>query len=279
VLTNSKNAGTAADIDYGRIMLGGGTSGQTVDNYQNFPVNWSVENGPVQYGLVAPFKNVATYNGLTYIRQIANIADPSKVTANNPYGYRIAVPAVGVSGQPGYVPAVTAGRSFSISSSVNKALFFANTLSMFNGRLQLLTGVRLQDIYRITVNNGLSAPQIIKLTRTAGSAGLSYQVAPSLHVYGSVSNSYTFPSILNDPYGFPIKYPEGMGKEAGIKVNTSDQKISGTIAFFHTASKNESFAFSSTLVPYINPTGLNGQAQIGPGIPAANINVDKVTKG
>jgi hypothetical protein len=32
-------------------------------------------------------------------------------------------------------------------------------------------------------------------------------------------------------------------------------------------------------VPYINPTGLNGQAFVGPGIPAANVNVDKVTKG
>ncbi len=48
VLTNSKNAGTAADIDYGRIMLGGGTSGQSQDNYQLAPVTWNVDNGPVQ---------------------------------------------------------------------------------------------------------------------------------------------------------------------------------------------------------------------------------------
>ena len=268
VLTNSRNAGTTADIDFGRIMLGGGTSGQTQDNFQNSPVTWSVNDGPVQYALAAPFTNAVSYNGSTYVRLPGNFADSSKTSPSNPFGYRI--PATG---------GITAGRSFTISTSTNKALFFANTLSLFHDKLQLLTGARIQDIYRLTINNGLSFPQIIKLSHTSGSAGLSYELTPTLHLYGTASDSYTFPSILNDPYGFPIKYPQGLGKEAGIKINTPDQRISGTIAAYHTTSKNEAFALSSTLVPFINPTGLNGQANLGPGIPAGNINVDKVTRG
>ena len=279
ILVNSKNAGTAADIDYGRIMLGGGTSGQTTDNYQNFPVQWSVNNGPVQYPLVAPFTNVATYNGYTYIRQLGNQADPTKTSPSNPFGYRIPVTAVGTVGQPGYVAAVTAGRSFSVSTSISKAVFFANTLSFLDGRLQLLTGGRVQATYRETINNGLSFPQIVSLTHRSGSAGLSYEVLRNMRLYASVSDSYTFPSLLNDPYGYPIKYPQGLGKEVGVKLDTPDQRYSGTIALYHTSSKNEAYAFSSTLVPYINPTGLNGQALVGPGIPAANVNVDKETKG
>lgn len=279
VLNNSRNAGTAADLDYGRIMLGGGTSGQTADNYQNFPVQWSVNDGPVHYPLVAPFTNVVTYNGYTYIRQLGNLADRSKASPSNPFGYRIAVPAVGIAGQPGYVVAITAGRSFSIATSISKAVFFANTLSFLDGRLQLLTGGRLQETYRLTINNGLSFPQIVSLTNRSGSAGLSYEAIRNVRIYAGFSNSYTFPSQLNDPYGFPLRYPQGVGKEVGVKLNTPDQRYSGTIAFYHTSAKNESFAFSSTLVPYINPTGLNGQAYVGPGIPAGNVNVDKETKG
>jgi hypothetical protein len=279
VLTNSKNAGTAADIDFGRIMLGGGTAGQTADNYQNLPVQWSVNNGPVQYPLVAPFTNVVSYGGYTYVRQLGNLADPSRVSASNPYGYRVAVPQVGTAGQPGYVAAISAGRSFSISTSTTKAAFFANTLSMLDGRLQLLTGGRLQGTYRDTINNGLAAPQLVNLTHRSGSIGLSYEVLRHVRLYANLSDSYTFPSLINDPYGYPLKYPQGLGKEAGIKLSTADQRYSGTLAFYNNSSKNEAYAFSSTLVPYINPTGLNGQAYVGPGIPAANVNVDKVTKG
>ena len=279
VLTNSRNAGTAADIDFGRTMMGGGTSGLTADNFQNNPITWNVDNGPVLHALVAPFSNVARYNGNTYVRQPGNLANPTLISPSNPYGYRIPVAQVGVAGQPGFQAAVTAGRSFTVSTSINKALFFANTLSLFHDKLQVLTGVRLQDTYRLTINNGLSFPQIIKLSNTSGSVGLSYGLMRNLHVYGNLSDSRTFPSILNDPYGFPIKYPQGLGKEVGIKLDTPDGKWSGTLAGYHTSSKNESFAFSSTLVPLINPTGLNGQANLGPGIPGANVNVEKVTKG
>jgi len=279
VLTNSKNAGTAADLDFGRIMLGGGTSGQTLDNYQNLPVQWSVNNGPVQYPLVAPFTNVATYGGYPYLRQLGNLADPARQSPSNPYGYRIAVPQVGNPGQPGYTPAVSAGRSFSIATSITKAAFFANTLSLLDGRLQVLTGGRVQGTYRDTINNGLSAPQLVNLTHRSGSAGLSFEAVRHVRVYATISDSYTFPSLLNDPYGYPIKYPQGLGKEVGLKLNTPDQRYSGTLAFYNNSSKNEAYAFSSSLVPYINPTGLNGQAYVGPGIPAANVNVDKVTKG
>jgi hypothetical protein len=82
-------------------------------------------------------------------------------------------------------------------------------------------------------------------------------------------------STFADPYGKFARSANGLGKEAGVKVASEDGKLSATIALYNTSSKNELYAFTSTLTNDINPTGLNGRYG-----PAGNtINVDRESRG
>ena len=248
----------ATNIDFGRTYLG-------------TPVRevWTVQNGPIKYPLWAPFSNVINYAGNTYVRQLGNISNPNLQSLNNPLGLALG------------------GRGYLVRHTITSGLFAANTLSFFNDKLEILSGVRFQHFYREQMNQGVAvAPKgttdnqatlIYKQKPASFSVGANYAVNHSLYLYANASDSYNPPAAqLNDPYGNAPSTAKGLGEEVGLKIATPDGRYSGSISYFATQSHNEQYAITSTLELDINPTaGLNGGYRNA----SVYINVDRKSSG
>src|SRR5690606_22404535 len=99
---------------------------------------WSVENGPVKRPLYEPASDRIVIDGVTYIRDVANPADPSRVTPENPLG-------------------VTLGGSVHYRVSRKMHGFFgANNTEWLEGRLNTLLGFRLQNAFIKTMTQGVA---------------------------------------------------------------------------------------------------------------------------
>lgn len=98
-------------------------------------------------------------------------------------------------------------------------------------RLVLLAGIRRHEYERY---NLLAAPASQfdgKATDTTPQLGISFEVMPSLSVFGSYSESYR-PQLGEDELGNSFDPLAGEGFEAGVKVEMLDGKLVGTASYF-----------------------------------------------
>ncbi|MSU48989.1 MAG: hypothetical protein EXS37_07885 [Opitutus sp.] len=249
------NPATASNLEWGRTVLGTPTR-----------LVWAVGEGPKKYPFWKPFTTQMTYNGVTWGKDLANFSDKSQISPNNPLGLRLG------------------GRQFIIRHTINKGVFGANTLSLLNGRLEVLSGFRVAPVHRVQMNQGVAIPvngdnqatALIEKTAASFSFGANYGINSWLRAYVNVSDSYNPPAAqANDPYGVGPKVAHGIGEEIGLKVTNAEGTLSGTVAYYRTNSKNEQYAVTSTLQLAINPTGLNGQYNAS----SVWINVDRKSEG
>jgi outer membrane receptor protein involved in Fe transport len=249
------NPATASNLEFGRTVLGTPTR-----------LTWAVGDGPKRNPFWQPFATHVSYNGANWAKGLANFSDPALISPSNPLGLRLG------------------GRQYLNRHTINKGIFGANTLSLFNSRLQLLSGFRIAPVYRVQYNQGVATPingdyqttALIKKTAASFSVGANYALTSALRVYANVSDSYNPPaSQANDPYGAGPKVAHGFGSETGLKLTNATGTLSGTLAYYRTSSKNEQYAITSTLQLAINPTGLNGQYNYS----SVWINVDRKSEG
>lgn len=249
------NPATASNLEFGRTVLGTPTR-----------LIWAVGDGPLRNPFWAPYSTHVTYNGVNWAKDLANFSDPALISPNNPLGLRLG------------------GRQYLNRHTINKGIFGANTLSLLNGRLDVLSGFRVAPVYRVQYNQGVALPvngdnqatALIEKTAASFSAGANYALNTWLRAYVNISDSYNPPaSQANDPYGVGPKVAHGLGKEVGLKVTNASGTLSGSLAYYRTNSKNEQYAVTSTLQLAINPTGLNGQYNAS----SVWINVDRESRG
>ena len=200
---------------------------------------WSIANGNVQYALVqAKFAPRVTVGGINYVRQINNEIDPALISPANPLG-------------------VTNSQQYEISKLYNKGFYAVNYTDWMHGRLTTLAGVRLANSFVESSNS--SGAQLVQGTTTNIDFGVTYGLASWLRAYADLSTAYEPPQAVQfDPRGNLPKVANSDSGEMGLKFNNAARTFSGSIAVYHTQSKNEQFEISSTLENDINPTGLNG---------------------
>lgn len=194
-----------------------------------------------------------TYNGNNYVYMHQNQINPALVSPNNPLG-------------------VTGSGLYTANQNIYSAPYIANTTQWLDRRLETLTGFRYDRAY-----NNLNNPRNTAHTNLylpSFTAGANYAVRDWLRPYFSVSDSYN-PGHVFGPYGLGPETSKALGEEVGVKVQNATGTISGSLAVFHTKSKNEQYTISTTLVNNINPTGLNGRLDS----PSTTIAVDRVSKG
>ena len=250
-----------ADSNFSPIV---GTS-TTNNGYTNLPTLWwAVPNGPVQQPLFNPEQTKITYNGANYVRAVTNYGSPSLISPSNPEG---------LSGH--------GSGDFRHTSDIQSGIFLANYLDMFDGKLELLSGMRTgKSYYRNVVEASAPNPPSVLSEKDASfttfSEGVNVKVHGNLRAYAEVSDSDNPPnSAAFDPYGHPVGIAHGLGEEAGLKYTNPATKLSGWIAVYHANSKNEEYSFTSTIVTDINPSGLNGQYGAASNI----VNVNRNTQG
>ena len=227
-------------------------------------VYWAVPNGPVMQPLWPRYASRITYNGVNYVRVVPNDTVAALISPTNPEG---------LSG--------TGSGDFRHTSDIQGGFYGANYSDWLHGRLTTLIGFRTGKTYSRSATEATapSPPSVLSETSTrytAFNAGANYAVTSWLRPYVEVSDNYSPPSIgAADPYGNFTKTSNGIGEEVGLKANNASSTFSGSIAVYHTNSKNESMQFTSTVQNDINPAGLNGRSG-----PSGNtINIDRKTQG
>ncbi|MGH8016984.1 MAG: TonB-dependent siderophore receptor [Opitutaceae bacterium] len=238
-----------ANRDFGRTSLGRPAASR---------LRWSVQDGPVKHPFWEPFATHMTHptTGLLYVRAPGNFENTFPVTPNNPLGVN------------------PNGRAHTRSYLRSRGVFAANTLNLFDNRLDVLSGFRFSDLYRFEANQAQIA--LVDETNFSYSLGVNYHVNSWLSLYVNGSDSYNTPDTPSrDPHGAVPGTSHGIGTEFGFKAGGSDGRISGSVAFYAVKSEDEPFRIQGSLRDDINPSGLNGAH----GEKGGNISVDRQTRG
>ncbi len=103
---------------------------------------------------------------------------------------------------------------------------------------------------------------------SAPSAGLVYQVTPSVGIFGSYLESFQVPTNTNS-FQELLPNREGVSVETGVKLDFFDRKLTGTVSYFDTTDKNRAVTDSSAF--NINTRDINGLGPRDPGFDAGNL--------
>ena len=247
-----------ADTDWNIIVAPGSTftsanSGRTPLAQQR----WSINDGPVLYPFANPARDRAVYNGVNYVRALANQPQASLVTPANPLG----VPLTG---------------NYIQTKIFNKGFYGVNYTQWLDGKLNTLVGFRTGDYLSDRFQQPVGRSRWLTAVATTNfNVGVDWNLHRWLHPYVSYSDSVQPPFLANasDPYGHPPTASHGIGGEAGLKFNTADRRFSGTLCAFMVTAEDDLYSVNGAIAQDINPTGLNG------GGGGATVNVDRVTTG
>jgi iron complex outermembrane recepter protein len=103
---------------------------------------------------------------------------------------------------------------------------------------------------------------------SAPSAGIVYQVTPSIGIYSSYLESFQVPTNTNS-FQELLPNREGVSFETGVKLDFLDRKVTGTISHFDTTDKNRAVTDSSAF--NINTRDINGLGPRDSGFDANNL--------
>ncbi|MEO7412931.1 MAG: TonB-dependent receptor plug domain-containing protein [Opitutaceae bacterium] len=103
---------------------------------------------------------------------------------------------------------------------------------------------------------------------SAPSAGIVWQVKPSIGIFSSYLESFQVPTNTNS-FQELLPNREGVSYETGVKLDFFDRKITGTLSHFDTTDKNRAVTDSSAF--NINTRDINGNGPRDPGFDANNL--------
>lgn len=132
-----------------------------------------------------------------------------------------------VIGKP-YAPAVPAPATWAIVSNTSTSRnegwtgYVQESVNFFKNKLIAVGGVRyVSDSATVQVGKTAIVPQV----------GAVFKFLPTMSVYGSYAESYT-PLVGVDLIGRPLVDTVGKSKEVGLKFNTLNEHLFGTITYF-----------------------------------------------
>jgi iron complex outermembrane recepter protein len=145
--------------------------------------------------------------------------------------------------------------TFSRGRSINFGV--QDNLSAFADRLNVVLGVRRDRAHQTSLNrrNGATSDTINQ--QTSSRAGLVYKVVPAIGVFGNWSETFT-PLNGFDALGSPLRNQIGTIREAGLKADALEGRLTATVSLFDLKQNN------ATRTVVVNPTtGVTGALQVG----------------
>jgi outer membrane receptor protein involved in Fe transport len=237
---------------------------------------WPVGSSPVERPYQRPgwLSPRITVGGANYVRMVSNPRDPAWVRPNNPLGLAQLAGLPGVSGNNHL------GHQW---ESRVAGFYAANQTGWFHDRFITLVGLRSNDNFRRTPNitAGQTEPWSESAKRNQSyNLGVNVGVLEWLRAFYSFSSTYQSALVnANDPLGNAPRPSSGTGHEAGLKFNTRDGRLSGSLQVYTTNSKDEMINAGTGVRDLVNPNGLNG-AHNGPaGGKNQWVNLDRTTRG
>ena len=217
---------------------------------------YPIGGGILKYPLMSLGATQITLNGVNYVRQSTNQANPALVSPTNPLGL--------------------ASTNLNQHNQLdNKGVFAVNLTQWMDGKLNTLMGVRANANFDSQLQYPPNAYRLSKINSVDYDVGADYAVRSWLRPYFSVSDAITPPQVLTpDPAGNNPQAGRGLGGEIGIKFNNASHTVSGSLAFYVAKGTNEEYTIPTTAENDINPTGLNGRGNIG-----TYVDVDRASHG
>jgi len=237
-----------------------------------WPVGSSpVKNPIVRSGWVSPR---VTIDGVNYARMPQNPRDPAWVRPNNPLGLATLAGLQGVSGANNF------GHHWENRTA---GVYTSNYTSWFNDHFGTLVGIRANETFKRTPNITATVAEPwaeSTKTNTSYNLGLNVRIRDWLRVYYSLSSTYNTALVnANDPLGNAPRPSTGTGQEVGFKFNTRDGRLSGSVQYFATDSKDEMVNAGAAVRDLINPVGLNSSHDGPAGGRNQWVNLDRTTSG
>lgn len=228
-----------------------------------FPtVYWPLTKTPIREQYFAPQQKHVTVNGVNYVQMIPNYPVASLIGPGNP---------LGLSGH--------GSGDYRIGKAINSGVYLANNTAWLDNALTSLVGVRFgrtDELNQLETGFATSGDLAAASHTTSFNAGLNYRLLSWLYPYVTASSSFDAPAVLSaNPLGQAPGVAHAVGEEVGVKIIGPNDWISGSVAVFHTNSKNEQYSFTSTLTNDINPSGLNGRF----GAVSNFVTLDRQTQG
>ncbi len=131
----------------------------------------------------------------------------------------------------------------------------------FKGRCESMMGVRI-DRARLTnvlINAGTVDP-LFDHREPTGLIGGVFRVTRAVAVYANYAKSFLGVTTLRrDPDNELLPVSTGYGREAGVKLDLFDARVSGSLAYYENDSSNESVNMGAATQNIIDPNGLNGR--------------------
>ncbi len=217
---------------------------------------YAIGSGVQKYPLFSLGATRITLNGVNYVRQSTNQANPALVSPTNPLG----------------LPATNLNQH---NELVNKGVFAVNLTEWMDGKLNTLMGVRANGNFDSQLQSPPTPYRLSRINSIDYDVGVDYALTKSVRPYLSFSDAITPPQVMTpDPAGNTPKAGRGLGGEAGLKFSNSNHTISGSLAFYVAKGTNEQYTVPAALENDINPTGLNGRDPIG-----TYVDIDRFAKG
>jgi outer membrane receptor protein involved in Fe transport len=234
---------------------------------------WSVDGGPQKH----PFFAVGTppvlkaQDGQYYARVESNPRNPAWIAGPNSGNPNLAT-------FPDGNPQGLASRQFPNAAATSisrlnwgqyafqrariKADYISNYTSWWDDRFNTLLGYR-RSATTTPITAGSQGTQPGRYDASYN-LGLDGRITHTLRWYGSVSSTYNDAVGFNDPIGDQPPTSRAKGGEVGLKFSPFDGRVSGSLSYYETKSKDLNTNFNSIVVP-VNPTGISGFLNQGSG--------------
>lgn len=157
--------------------------------------------------------------------------------AANPIRLRFPVKS-GIAINTSYAPPpdfhpVTDGNGYTHENNSNDYYFANWQMSAFNNRLNTNVSVNRTNVKLMQWANGqATTPGVTKQSKTSPMVGAVYKVSDAVSVFGLYSTSL-FPDSGKDSRGGQFTPQVGKGMEVGLKFETADGMLSGTVTYFN----------------------------------------------
>jgi len=128
------------------------------------------------------------------------------------------------------------GASGNTSTNKNESFYFTNQLTMLDGRLHTLLGLRSEQLDTIFFRNSTGVTTVTEADDAqVPQVGVLYKTTDNISLYGSYSESFNpaFSTLRNEQGEFYTPKPEtGEGLDFGIKMDIPESKVSISAAIF-----------------------------------------------
>lgn len=174
-------------------------------------------------------KNTFTFGGAAWGEKFISHKWASAATIKHPFapGSAIVIPY----GPPSDLhPDVVNG--YGHQNNTNDYYFGAWMASFLDDRLKTNVALNKTNVKNITWASGVDAnPQSYDVSATSPMVGVVFAVTKSINLF-AVRGTSLFPTSTTNSFGLALPPVEGKSIEGGVKFETEDGKLSGTVSYY-----------------------------------------------